>query len=171
MNCKQVQNQIVFFIEGQLAADLQKSITQHLRTCSECARLVERQRQLWQAMTQVAPIEPPATLFYRVQRKLQPAPTPPVLPRGNRVRLPRSLTFTPALATLALVIGILIGNFLGKNFYQKISLHESSLVSMNQDTENYHIAVFNAASDAALLNTYFEDAFNSQLSNGNSRLQ
>jgi len=44
MNCKEVENNLIFYIEGELDAYLNKKINTHLRTCSSCNTLYKNMK-------------------------------------------------------------------------------------------------------------------------------
>ena len=44
MNCKDINSKLIFYIEGDLAPDLENKIKNHLQSCDSCMHLYENMK-------------------------------------------------------------------------------------------------------------------------------
>ncbi len=110
MNCKAIQDKIIFYLEGSLSGEETAAIRQHLGSCGKC-----------QALSQ----EIESTLGW-IEKQKQSKPSPFILTRvmasiENRERGKTTLwrgVLHPALVSVAVAAGILFGVFLGINLEQ-----------------------------------------------------
>jgi predicted anti-sigma-YlaC factor YlaD len=111
MDCDFIRKNLVDIVERKLPAETQEEIDAHTRSCNGCAGLVERFAQFWQALEQPSRIEPSPDFWIRLQRRIHE-------PGGKEAQaipllLGRAAWLRPAAAVAILVLGILVGNYLG----------------------------------------------------------
>ena len=95
--CDAIREQLLDFINGRLSAPRQERIEQHVQTCAECNRVVERERALDDALARRATHALPQSL--RAKLKSQ------VTPKKSRPLRARAIVFAiPVLAAAGLAL-------------------------------------------------------------------
>jgi hypothetical protein len=70
MRCSHVHKRSSAFIDGDMSAEEMAAIRGHLRSCGECAALVEDERALVSAAGELESPEPPAALWQSIQERI-----------------------------------------------------------------------------------------------------
>ena len=102
MNCRQVQESLSAYLDGELPAPQHELVTRHLAGCETCRREYQVWQQLWKALV-AEPVSAPADLTARVLARLP----------GRRPSW-----WQPMALAASLVIGIFLGGQLGLAVYQ-----------------------------------------------------
>lgn len=78
MNCRQFQQRMSEFLDGDLAGKSLTACRDHLRKCGECQRILESCRNTiaWFRRDAAGPCPLPATLHDKVMRKIQSRSSP-----------------------------------------------------------------------------------------------
>ena len=103
MDCKNIENQLLFYIEGELPQEEQNTIEKHLAHCSSCMGKYEFLKTSLQVIESEKKQEVKPFLYTRIQSKLEAS-----------VARQQRWVWTPVLATAVLVFGLVIGTFVGK---------------------------------------------------------
>lgn len=153
MNCKVFEKNLIEYLESTLPEAEHKKAAQHLQSCPACAQLVDKSARLWNGLTQQPNHEVPGGFSFAIQRKIARRKAAGISFREQFSLLQRA--FAPVLATGALLAGLWIGNFFGTSLYQDFDFDSAQTVTENT-TDYFNFELFNAASDAAVLNNYFD---------------
>lgn len=73
MTCDDVRPQLTAYLDGELADDRGSAVRGHLRGCAGCRQAARDEAVLRDALRELPPIDPPATLWAGVQRQLAAA--------------------------------------------------------------------------------------------------
>jgi mycothiol system anti-sigma-R factor len=93
--CKEILNQIAFYLDDELEAGERTELDAHLRGCESCREIFERQQRFLESVRDCSPLySAPAELRARVEEMLSAAPSPHTTPPGLRHRIQRSLRLT-----------------------------------------------------------------------------
>jgi predicted anti-sigma-YlaC factor YlaD len=114
MDCNFIRKNLVDIVERGLPREIEKQIDAHLKSCNGCAALVDRFAHTWQAWGQIERIEPSPAFWFQLQRRIQER-------EGKKTGIVPQLLgwhawLRPAAAVAILVLGILVGNYLGDFF-------------------------------------------------------
>jgi anti-sigma factor RsiW len=107
MNCNETAQKLSAFLDGELPEEERVHISQHLETCRSCAAECESLAFAWDRVIELPRAEPRTHLWPGIEARL---PGRIVAQRWRRVRL----SPFPALATAALIVGLLLGLRVGK---------------------------------------------------------
>lgn len=73
MNCRDVEPQLTAYLDGELADDRGSAIRGHLRSCAACRHIAADEGALRDGLRELAPVDPPASLWANVQAQLAKA--------------------------------------------------------------------------------------------------
>ena len=127
MKCKKVRRKLVAYLDGELKEKQNFLIEEHLSKCAECRKEVDLlSRTFYFLKNQEHPKLPEdfeANLWRRIYSQEKRQVTPQVL------RRPVYLILSAAVAA-ALIIGVVLGNFLGKVIpSQNVNLEEEEYLT------------------------------------------
>lgn len=125
MACDQDRKTLEAYLDGEIAADQEKALQEHLRTCPECAAEIAAMVSLRRSMKPAASRYVPSAEFRsKVQAQISPR-------RGLRLHWMWPL-LTAALAVMILAIGWTRENALRNGTFREVAdLHVSDLASAN----------------------------------------
>lgn len=109
--CRQVEDNLIDFVERKIPESLQRAIKGHLENCPECARLVERFSLVWEELPKGERFTPPASLWPKLLDKIQTYDEPRL--SGERVFEGFMNSLRPAAGVLLLLLGMFFGIHLG----------------------------------------------------------
>lgn len=100
--CPEVQDRLSAWLDGELAPEVAAGVARHLESCAGCRRELAQLEALEQALG-----------------SLPEAALPPGLPEKVRARLPRPPRrgWQSLALAASLVLGILLGGTMGRDFY------------------------------------------------------
>ena len=110
MNCRQVQKRLSAFQDGELKPQEQEGVSKHLESCSTCRERYAEMEEVWQALGDLKEILPEPGFYGQLVEKIN---------ESNEARIPVSFQWlfqffsSPWVASTLLIVGILIGTFLG----------------------------------------------------------
>jgi predicted anti-sigma-YlaC factor YlaD len=112
MNCKQVQNKLIFVIEGDLQADESNAVHAHLDNCKECQQLYNQLKVSISFLNEDKLTETNPFFVSRVMAaiELQPQMNPLINWLKNK-----QYALQVSFYTILVILGILLGHFLGKD--------------------------------------------------------
>ena len=67
MRCTEAQKDSSLYLDSELSPERSAAVRGHLRICSECRRSFERERELIDAAADLPPLDPPDSIWERVQ--------------------------------------------------------------------------------------------------------
>jgi anti-sigma factor RsiW len=102
MNCQKVAEKLSVFLDGELPDVQRVLVSQHLDACEPCAAEYRSLAAAWERLGELPRTEPRAHLWPRIEARLAQQTV------GQRWRW-LGWSSSPALATVALVVGLLLG--------------------------------------------------------------
>jgi predicted anti-sigma-YlaC factor YlaD len=110
MKCHSIQNKFSAYQDGELRPGEQDEVRKHLLSCNSCREEYEKLGQVWQVLGDLKEIQPDPWFYTQLLRKIKEPREQGFFPRVLWVfRMLR----TPAIASILLVVGILVGTYLG----------------------------------------------------------
>lgn len=70
MNCRETQEQLTAYLDGELADDRGSAIRGHLRSCAGCRQVAADEGALRDGLRDLPPVDPPPSLWANVQAAL-----------------------------------------------------------------------------------------------------
>ena len=110
MKCHQIQKRLSAFQDGELKPQEQEGFSKHLESCSACRERYAEMEKVWHALGGFKEILPEQEFYGKLVKKIN---------ESNETRLPfgfqwiSKLFSSPWAASALLVLGILLGTFLG----------------------------------------------------------
>jgi len=110
MHCRQIQKKLTAFQDGELNADERVLVSTHLRSCPSCRSVYADMEEVWQSLDMINEIEPSSGFYRHLYWKIH-APAN----HHQRQWFPWFLQLfpTPVVTLELLLIGLLLGAFLG----------------------------------------------------------
>jgi hypothetical protein len=109
MTCDDTRSRLTSYLEGDLDADRGSAVRGHLRECAACRQVASDEASLRDGLRQLAPVDPPSSLWAGVQARLAAAEVADARrPTWRRV-LSRWMPSAPRFAAGALVAAAAIG--------------------------------------------------------------
>ncbi len=141
MDCKTVEKHLPLFIEKQLSENIRAQVQEHLNTCSDCARLLDRFWQVWPSLESRQDIQPSAGFALQLQRRVIDFDEESCRKRKNFSLFIRPIRVAAAIALTGLAV--FIGNYLGR-FPQLYQLQAAkSITAMQQRPLFKSMGLFN----------------------------
>jgi predicted anti-sigma-YlaC factor YlaD len=129
MDCKTVEKHLPFFIEKQLPENIMTQVQEHLNTCSNCARLLDRFWQVWPSFESRQDIQPSADFAIQLQQRVIDYDEGSHRKKKSSYLLIYPIRVAAAVALIGLAV--FIGNYLGK-FPQLYQLQATKFVTVMQ---------------------------------------
>jgi anti-sigma factor RsiW len=110
MKCPQVQKRFSAFQDGELKPQEQERVSKHLESCSGCRERYAEIEEVWQALGDFKEVLPEPGFYRQLVKKIN---------ESNEIRFPGGFQWlfqffsSPWVASTLLIVGILIGTFLG----------------------------------------------------------
>ncbi len=128
MSHRFLEERLFLYLDGDLALDEQARCEEHLRVCSRCRERVDTLRAIWRSGTAFRVAEPPLRLRVRFEAALRgeasPAPAPSAVSTLDWIA-------RPILMAATLVVGILIGSYLGSGPAGETAQGQAPVVESN----------------------------------------
>jgi predicted anti-sigma-YlaC factor YlaD len=70
MNCKNVKNNFIFFLENELTEEKRVEMGNHLKACSDCSHLLEEFSELWETIEHHEKIQPSPYFWTRLKQRI-----------------------------------------------------------------------------------------------------
>ena len=109
--CKQVEDNLIDFVERKVSGSLQRAIEDHLERCPECARLVERFSVVWEALPKGERFATPQSLWQNLLDRIESLDRPRPIRQSVFDGLVNSLR--PVAIVMLLLFGMFFGFHLG----------------------------------------------------------
>ena len=138
MDCNNIEQQIVDFIDGQLSVQETQQIKKHINSCETCKQLYDETKQLFHAFENEKELTPSDNLrkgFYELlEEEKQLADTKVV----NLVKAEKEFPWKRAFQVAASIVLVFSGYFLGshntqQNADQEISALQQQTVELKED--------------------------------------
>jgi predicted anti-sigma-YlaC factor YlaD len=129
MNCRRIQKKLSAFQDGELNADERVIVSMHLQNCPFCRSVYADMEEAWQSLNVITEIEPSPGFNRDLYRKIHTAAN-----QHQRQWFPWLLQLfpTPAATMAILLIGVLLGAFLGNSIVTVGPLSIGNQISYSQ---------------------------------------
>lgn len=112
MNCQFIRDNLIDIVEERFPAETRKEIEAHLRSCDRCAVLTGRFAQLWQTWQDPVSVKPSPAFLSQLWQRIEKS-------EERKLAVPFLLSswqrrFRTAAVVATMVIGVLLGNYLGR---------------------------------------------------------
>lgn len=127
MNCKQIDKNLIFYIEGSIKESEKTIIQNHIESCPECAAKLNYLKSSLAQLELIKDSVPKPFMFTRIQGRLSKAPS------VNRNRV-----FVPVAWAAILVVGLLMGSLIGNTIipFETQSNYEVAYLFNDSGLEN-----------------------------------
>jgi anti-sigma factor RsiW len=149
MNCSQVQKRLSAYIDGEITEKERILISKHLGSCPSCTEELNAIKALGTVMNDLDHITVPAYFRAHVKQRIKDQGSRPL----PIIEIIRRAVF-PVTTTAALIISILIGNFIGKTLYRDVAE-----IPAQEDSEiagTFGLTSMNEFPEGSLSNVYYE---------------
>jgi anti-sigma factor RsiW len=124
MNCEQIQNTLSAFIDNELKDEEIRRIREHLKQCPGCAEELKSLSTAWDFMGAAEEMEPSPYFWTRLSAEIAQQEKERSLRWGFWKRLLANPI--PVAAAFALILGLLLGNLVGRTLYPNGSYANSN---------------------------------------------
>ena len=134
MDCKTVEKHLPLFIEKQLPENMLAQVQEHINTCSDCARFIDRFWRVWLSLESRQDIQPSADFALQLQQRVIDYDE-----RSRRKRKSSPFLLHPIRTAAAIALtglAVFIGNYLGQ-FPQLYKLQAAKSIIVRQQTPLY----------------------------------
>lgn len=133
MDCKKIENQLIFFLDDELSFTEKKKVKEHIEACPECASQLAYIKESLLHLDDVKIAEPKPFMYTRIQARS--------IPR-RRENLNR--VFAPLSLVAVLVVGLFLGAMVSEMTIPKSQVQEYQVAFLFDDaglelTESYLI--------------------------------
>jgi predicted anti-sigma-YlaC factor YlaD len=150
MRCRNVQKKLSAYQDKELKPREQEEVSRHLVSCQSCREQYEKFERVWQGLGELKEIRPDPWFYPQLVKKLKE-------PREGR-SIPRlqwafRLLPAPAIASILLVIGLLVGTYLG-NILARCDFFPLQTSRSFQETTLTSLQVFDPVPPGTLADGY-----------------
>ncbi len=146
MNCRNVENNIIGYIENTLPMQTHKEIDLHMANCKDCKHLALQIKKTYSILDDANLQEP--ELFKAITDKLQRHHTTVV------EFIPKHRIFYRIAASIIVIVGVSLGVFIGGN-YSSTTYDEIQTISSQKGLPDYYTSVVNSMeSESGLVSLY-----------------
>jgi anti-sigma factor RsiW len=103
MECKIVENKLVFYLDGDLPEDENQKVSQHLEGCSQCAAKLQYLKETFQWIETEKMIDVKPFLYTRIKTRME-----------HKNVAVRQWVLAPIAIASVLVVGLFVGTLVGK---------------------------------------------------------
>ena len=157
MKCSQVQERLSAFQDGELKPQEQERVSGHLESCPACRERYAEMEKVWRALGDLNEIAPEPGFYGQLVRKIN---------ESHETRSPAGFQWlsqlfsSPWATSTLLIVGILIGTFLG-NFLAKSDLfpfQQNQAAHSQAASEVFSLKVFDPIPPGTLAEKYIRMA-------------
>jgi len=110
MKCFSIQKKFSAYQDGELKPREQEEVSRHLLSCQVCREQYAELERVWQTLGELEEIRPDSWFYPQLVRKIKEPREQGLLPTLQHVF---QLFRAPAIASVLLMVGILVGTYLG----------------------------------------------------------
>lgn len=107
MNCKDIENRIIFYVENRLTDVESKSIEQHISECTSCKMKYDIIKAAYNTIEDEKNIQVNPFISTRILQKIEESKRPKVFVKK---------VLQPAIIGLTMIMGIWFGNIIADNY-------------------------------------------------------
>lgn len=145
MRCSKIQRNLSRFIDNEITVLQKKEIENHLVNCKNCQRVYLGMLQSWKLLNVLPNPEQPPFLYTRIRARL-------LEQAGAKSRGWMERILVPLSATVAVILGIVIGSIVGAN--GPVPDHVS--IAENNVTSSIDLNTFDDMPESSLGQIYYE---------------
>jgi anti-sigma factor RsiW len=156
MRCRNVQNRLSAYQDKELKPEEQEEVSNHLLSCQSCRMEYEKLGRSWQILGELEEIRPDPWFYAQLIRKVKETRQERVFPVLQHVfRLLR----TPAIASVLVAVGIMVGSYLGNILVRCDFLpFQTTQTTYSQEVFLDSLRVFDPAPPGTLAHGYLQMA-------------
>ncbi len=131
MNCLETKRKLSAYQDIELPDLQRQAIENHLNNCTDCSRAFQEMIQVWGLLSDVEKIESAPYFWTRLSQRMN---------KKERKQSAWNFIFAPiqklsfsVLVTCLLILGLMIGIYLGQNIYQHSQLTSDSAAEQEID--------------------------------------
>jgi anti-sigma factor RsiW len=110
MKCHSVQKKFSAYQDRELKPQEHQEVSRHLENCHSCREQYEKLEQVWQTLGELGEIRPDPWFFSQLVRKIRKSRGRSFFPSVQWVF---QVLRTPAIASILLAVGMLVGTYIG----------------------------------------------------------
>ena len=150
MKCHSVQKKFSAYQDSELKPREQEEISSHLLNCQSCREQYEKLERVWQTIGELREIHPDPWFYPQLVKKIKE-------PREGR-SIPRfqwdfRLLPAPAIGSILLVVGLLLGTYLG-NIMARCDFFPFQTSRSSEETTLTSLQVFDPVPPGTLADGY-----------------
>jgi predicted anti-sigma-YlaC factor YlaD len=148
MKCEEIQRKLSAFLDNELKEEEARLIREHLKECTGCAEELRAVSSVWDFVETAEGIEPSPYFWTRLSAKIARQEKE----RSLRWGFWRKWIFNPipVAAAAALILGLLLGHFVGRTLYPN-----GSLANAEATAEALALTTFDDMPSGSLSEAYF----------------
>ncbi|MCF6240339.1 MAG: zf-HC2 domain-containing protein [Bacteroidales bacterium] len=125
MNCKEVENNLIFYIEGELDTNFSKKLNAHLKTCSSCNALYKNMKADMDFLSKDKALQTNPFFYQRLEQKIKNNN------KENSKNNIKQLYIQALTYAAAIIIAVFIGVALGKDYQitDEFAMEEDAQIS------------------------------------------
>ena len=154
MRCRSIKKRLSAYQDGEIAEKERERIAAHLSECQACRSAYAEMEQVWQSLEKIPEIEASAGFEGRLFERIN---TVPALRSRWRFRwldwVYRAYP-APAMAAVVLLVGIVLGGYLGTTLVSGFSSAPAQVQALKADTDIFSLKVFSAVPPGSLGDGY-----------------
>ena len=154
MNCHHIQGRLSAYQDGDVGRKEKERIAAHLEGCPACRNAYAELGQAWQMLEKIPEIETSPGFMGRLFAKIHAVPEPRSRWRFPWVTWVDHWRLAPAMAAVLLVVGAVLGGYLGDAVMSGFSSAPAQVQVSRADTDIVSFRVFSAAPPGTLADGY-----------------
>lgn len=159
MNCHHIQKRLSAYQDGEIAGKERERIAAHLEGCPACRSAYAELEQVWQSLEKLPEIEASPGFEKRLFGRLDAAYEPRSRWCFHWVSWADQWRLAPAMATVLLLVGTVLGGYLGNAVMSGFSSAPAQVKASWTDTDIVSFRVFSAAPPGTLGEGYLRMAY------------
>jgi predicted anti-sigma-YlaC factor YlaD len=132
MNCKEVNINLIFYIDGELKPEKETELQEHLKDCHDCNVLLLNLKETLAIITKEKATKPNPFLFTRIQEEIsnleEPRKVFVLKPNFIKILQPVTLSF---LLVMGVIFGISMGNSIQYQTSEQSMVYQSDEFYLN----------------------------------------
>lgn len=152
MRCRNIRKKLSAYQDKELGPQEQEQVKNHLLGCQACREQYAELEQVWQTLGELEGIHPDPWFYGQLVRKIKEPREQGLLPNIERLF---QMLRTPAVASILLAVGILVGTYLGNILVRYDFLpFQPDRATYSQEVLFDSLKVFDPAPPGTLANGY-----------------
>ena len=158
MRCHRVQKKLSAYQDGEIGGKERERIAAHLEGCPACRSTYAELERVWQSLEKIPGIEVSAGFEGRLFERINTVPEPHAWWRFHWGFLVVPWRLAPAMAAVVLLVGMVLGGYLGNVLVSGFSSAPAQMQASMVDTDIVSFRVFSAAPPGTLGDGYMRMA-------------